>query len=398
MQSPFIPATSPRSTGKGRVLIVDDEPAVLAVFRKLVARDGFDVETAESGEAALELVRASRFDAIVSDIAMPGMSGIDLLRAVRAHDLDVPVLLLTGGPSVETAAYAVELGAYRYLLKPIEIGVLVKTIGDAVARHRLAQVRREAAEQLGATAGPISDRAGLEVRFQRALDTLWMAYQPVVSWSERRIYGYEALMRCREPALPHPGAVLDAAERLGRLDDLSRVVRDQVGRAVASLADGEFMLINLHANDLLDETLYAADSQLTRHAARVILEITERASLEHVHDVRARVVRLRAHGFRVAVDDLGAGYAGLTSLAQLEPDVVKLDMSLVRGVNLEPIKQRLVGSFATLCRDLHIEVIAEGVETAEERDAVVACGGNLLQGFLFGRPQPGFQGATWPRG
>jgi EAL domain-containing protein (putative c-di-GMP-specific phosphodiesterase class I) len=97
---------------------------------------------------------------------------------------------------------------------------------------------------------------------------------------------------------------------------------------------------------------------------------------------------LRALGFRIAIDDLGAGYAGLTSFAILEPEVVKLDMSLVRGVNDEPIKRRLVSSMVTLCKELGILVVAEGIETEAERETLASVGCDLLQGFLLGRPAP----------
>ena len=86
------------------------------------------------------------------------------------------------------------------------------------------------------------------------------------------------------------------------------------------------------------------------------------------------------------MDDLGAGYAGLSSFAALEPDVVKLDISLVRDVDREPVKRKLVGSLAALCRDLRVTVLAEGVETAGERDVLVELGCEWLQGYLFGRP------------
>jgi EAL domain-containing protein (putative c-di-GMP-specific phosphodiesterase class I) len=91
-------------------------------------------------------------------------------------------------------------------------------------------------------------------------------------------------------------------------------------------------------------------------------------------------------GFKIAVDDLGAGYAGLTSFAQLEPEVVKVDMSIVRGIDLSSTKQKLLGSIAGLCRDLRIDLIAEGIETAAERDTVARLGGDLCQGYFFARP------------
>src|SRR5207249_3254913 len=98
---------------------------------------------------------------------------------------------------------------------------------------------------------------------------------------------------------------------------------------------------------------------------------------------------------RIAVDDLGAGYAGLSSFAQLEPEVVKLDMTLVRDAPGSLTKQRLIRSMVTLCDEMGLTVVAEGVETAAERDVLVALGCHLLQGYLLGRPGRPFPEVTW---
>jgi EAL domain-containing protein (putative c-di-GMP-specific phosphodiesterase class I) len=126
-----------------------------------------------------------------------------------------------------------------------------------------------------------------------------------------------------------------------------------------------------------------------------VLEVTERATLDDVPDVRERVARLRALGFRIAIDDLGAGYAGLSSFASLEPDVVKLDMSLVRHAHQHDTKRKLIQSITTLCRDMHMQVVAEGVETSDERDVLIECGCDLLQGYLFAKPGAPFPGVAW---
>jgi EAL domain-containing protein (putative c-di-GMP-specific phosphodiesterase class I) len=146
------------------------------------------------------------------------------------------------------------------------------------------------------------------------------------------------------------------------------------------------IFVNLHVLDLVDEDLYDPATPLAAFAGRVYFEITERAALEKVHDVRERVARLRALGYRIAVDDLGEGYSGLTSFAQLEPEAVKLDMSLIRGVDIVPMKKKLVRAMATLCRELDARLIAEGVETEAERDTLIELGGDLLQGYLFAKP------------
>jgi EAL domain-containing protein (putative c-di-GMP-specific phosphodiesterase class I) len=150
------------------------------------------------------------------------------------------------------------------------------------------------------------------------------------------------------------------------------------------------LFVNLHTHDLLDEELFDRDRPLARIADRVVLEITERASLHHIGDVQSRISRLREMGFRIAVDDLGAGYAGLTSFAQLEPEVVKLDMSLVRGIHGQPTKQTLVRTMITMCHELGMKVVAEGIETCEERGAIIEAGCDLMQGYLFARPGPAF--------
>src|SRR5262249_1405072 len=121
-----------------------------------------------------------------------------------------------------------------------------------------------------------------------------------------------------------------------------------------------------------------------------VLEITERGALDEIDDVNKRIVRLREMGFRVAIDDLGAGYAGLSSIAVLEPDFVKLDMSLTRDLAASPLKRRLVSSMVEPGRDLRMCLVAEGVETTAELDVLRSLGCDLLQGYHFARPSPEF--------
>jgi EAL domain-containing protein (putative c-di-GMP-specific phosphodiesterase class I) len=150
------------------------------------------------------------------------------------------------------------------------------------------------------------------------------------------------------------------------------------------------LYINLHPQDLRDDSIYLATAPLSNLAPRVVLEITERASLSGIDELPARIRTLRQMGFRIAIDDFGAGYSGLGTFAQLEPEVVKLDISLVAEVHKSPTKQKLIRSMTDLCHELGIQVIAEGIETAEERDSVLSLGCDLLQGFLFARPELGF--------
>jgi EAL domain-containing protein (putative c-di-GMP-specific phosphodiesterase class I) len=231
----------------------------------------------------------------------------------------------------------------------------------------------------------LADRAGLEACFESGLRSLRLVYQPIV-WSKNgAVYGYEALARTSEPRLPHPGVLFDVAERLDRVHELGRAVRNKAAEFL-SLGRIRVAFVNVHAKELADDALLLPDAPLSRHARSVVLEITERQSIEGVPDVRERIKALRALGYRLAIDDLGAGYAGLTSFTALEPNVVKLDMALVRGCDGEPMKQQLIRSMTSLCRELGALVVAEGIETQAERDTVAGLGCDLLQGFLLGRP------------
>jgi EAL domain-containing protein (putative c-di-GMP-specific phosphodiesterase class I) len=379
---------------KGRILIVDDEPTLRRVYARMLRASGYTVEEAANGKQAVRLIRDTAFNVIVSDIGMPGIDGVELLRQVRERDLDVPVLLITGQPAVETAIRAVEYGAIRYLLKPIDEKTFVENVELAARLHQMAKLKRQALSLLGDAVHQPGDRCGLDASLTRALTSLWMAYQPIISWTGRTLYAFEALLRTTEERFPHPGALLEAAERLGRVHDVGRATRAHVAARVLE-SPAECVFVNLHTHDLLDPDLYEADSPLSKVAEKVVLEITERATLDDVKDVPQRVANLRTLGFRIAIDDLGAGYAGLTSFAQLEPDVVKLDMSLVRDVHQHPTKRKLVSSMAALCRDMGIKVVAEGIETAEERDVLVECSCDLLQGYLFARPAEPFPAVDW---
>jgi EAL domain-containing protein (putative c-di-GMP-specific phosphodiesterase class I) len=380
---------------RGLVLLVDDEPTIVRGFARILTAAGFSVEIAHDGREAAELARGKSFDVIVSDIAMPEMNGLQLLRSVREHDLDVPVILMTGGPAVESAVQAMEYGALRYLIKPVEAKQLEEVVSRATRLHQMAKIKREALELFRLEGKHLGDRAGLEVRFANALKTLWLAFQPIVSWSNKSVLAYEALVRNEEPTLRAPPDLFEAAERLGRLKELGRIIRDRVAQTLIDTPTECELFVNVHALELDDDSLLSPLPPLSAVAKRIVLEITERAPLEKIKDVNGRVAQLRAMGYRIAVDDLGAGYAGLTSFAQLEPEVVKVDMSLIRGLDQSPTKQKLVRSMVSLCRDLDIKMIAEGIETIEERDTLVRLGGDLCQGYLFARPGRAFPGVKF---
>ncbi len=372
-----------------RILIAEDDHLQLRAYARALRAVGFEVDHADNGEAAVNLLLNGSYDAVVSDISLPLIDGVGVLQAAHRRDPDMPVVLITGTPRLDTAVAAVENAAFRYLLKPLAPADLQDTVIYCAQMHRLAILRRMAINTAGEAWSPAEDHAGLTEALDRALTSIWMAFQPVVSLKSKRIFAYEALLRSEETMLGNPCALLSAAERLGRVGEIGRMVRDRVALEVPS-CPAQFVFVNLHSHDLLDDHLYDSNSLLSKVADRVVLEVTERASLASVTDIEARMAQLRGLGFRIALDDLGAGYSGLASFTTLQPEVVKYDMSLVRGVESSPTRRKVISSMTSLFAEMDMRVVAEGVETTAERDTLTELGVDLLQGYLFAKPARGF--------
>ncbi|MDG1478313.1 MAG: EAL domain-containing protein [Myxococcota bacterium] len=371
-----------------RILLVEDEEAVANAQRKLLDLAGYHTDIVSTGEAAMRRMESSGYDLILCDIGLPDMDGLDVLRNVRQRDPDVPVVFVTGTPSLDTAIKAVDQHAFRYLLKPVAPKLLLETVRDASQIAKFARLQRQALEcawQENET-NPID----LSHAFDFAMDTLWIAFQPIISWNGQKVVAYEALVRNDESILARPPELITAAGRLGRLPELSRRIRAQVADMVAVLPKDVQIFINLLPTDLNDDELLSLSAPLSQIADRVVLEITESEPLTVVRNLQVRLNRLRMLGYRIAVDDLGEGHAGLNAFVQLQPDIVKLDRCLIREIDQNNTRREVVGAMIELCSNMNIQLVAEGIETPQERDVLVALGADWLQGYLFARPAKGF--------
>lgn len=371
-----------------RVLVADDDDAFLALVERSLSRAGYTLQLARDGRHALEALERFAPHVLITDIGMPGTDGIELARAARRIDPDLQVVLMTASPDVHTATTAVELGAFRYLSKPFKKDDLLHVIERAMEECGRASQRRGALGLLRCYEDEQRKSVELRTTFSEVLGSLWMAYQPIVRAIDEEPAAFEALLRSRDQRLPNPGAVIDSAERLGAIHELGRTVRARAAAPFAADPGGSVLFVNLHPHDILDEDLYSPDSPLSKIAYRVVLEITERTTLDAIPDLRERVTRLRELGFRMAVDDLGVGFSAISTIAIVEPEVVKLDMSLVRDVHLSRTKAHIVRHLVAMTHDQDGLVVAEGIETEDEKKALVDLGCDLLQGYLIARPAP----------
>ena len=215
-----------------------------------------------------------------------------------------------------------------------------------------------------------------------------MAFQPIVSFSSGEIFAHEALVRGAngEPA----GKVFAHLneETLYQFDQTCRVtaIKDAARCGIDTDISINFMPNAVYrAETCIRRTLEAA-AEVSFPLERIIFEVTESDEIPDRAHLRNILDYYKQRGFRTAIDDFGEGYAGLNLLAEFIPDLVKLDMALVRSIDSDTNRRTIVKHLVRLCRDLGIDVIAEGVETIDERNALLDLGVALFQGYLFARP------------
>ncbi len=369
-----------------RVLVIDDEPAVLKVLGLVLQRRGFNVDTMSSAKDALKQIPQQKYHAILSDIIMPEMTGVEFLRELRRHDLDVPVILMTAGPTLDSAIDAVEYGAQQYLLKPVEPDALVTAVGRAVALGELARAKREALAGGARKSVSLNERADLEAVLKRAYETIRIAFQPIVSLKKKSLVGYEALMRCDETLFASYGALLAASDRVAWRPIMARTIYQRIAAACTELPDGALLFVNVHPWDAQEGLLTGAEAPLEPLAQSIVLEISDRTPPAQIDALANGLAALRGAGYRIAVDDMGTGATGMHSYTKLAPDFIKLDRALTSGLDADPARTKMAKGMYALCRELGVPVIAEGVETPAERDALAAIGADLAQGHAFGVP------------
>lgn len=218
-----------------------------------------------------------------------------------------------------------------------------------------------------------------------------MAFQPIINIANQTIFAYEALVRGlnQEPA----------AQIFDQINDTNRYRFDQSCRAkaiklAAELGMQSFLSINFLPNavyspELCIRTTLDAAETFGFPIEKIIFEITEGEKIEDKTHVREIVEYYKAKGFKTAIDDFGAGYSGLNLLAEIQTDIIKLDMALIRHVDCDRIRQVIVKGIIQVCKELSITIIAEGVETYEELRTLQDFGIELFQGYYFAKP--GFQ-------
>lgn len=365
-----------------RILAVEDDALVRRCIRRILTRKGHEVIEAAHGPEGLRHAAEQSFDVALVDYNLPMLDGVEVLQRLRELQPGCLRVLVTGQLDLPMVVGAVNRGEItRVIEKPFKSKALVEAVNEVLRTRQIMKDVMKVQEE----AASAEERRMLEECL--AGDDVQIALQPILHAPDGCVYAYEALLRSSHPVLNGPMPVLRAAEQHGMLARVAEVVVERCHRWMQVLPDHVRLFMNLHPDELADpEGVTARLMPLAPWAQRIVLEITERSKLQGLDQWERSVEAVTELGFSVAVDDLGAGYSSLSVLAELQPSYIKVDMSIVRGVDHEPQKRRLVELLCRFAEATDALLVAEGVETPEEAETLRAIGAHLLQGYLFGRP------------
>jgi len=217
---------------------------------------------------------------------------------------------------------------------------------------------------------------------------LYSVYQPIVDIVSGRVHGYESLMRVDHPAIRDTQAVIGYSEKFNLYRDLSHLTNRNALRALRRLGPDQKLFLNLHPNDFREYATLSDRSNpfYRKDLSRLVFELTERHYVKDPERLNSQLKFFKAFGVGIAIDDLGSGYSSLEMLTRLEPDYIKLDMSLIRQIHQNVRQQKLIRSLLYYGEQIGCQCIAEGVETREELDELKAMGCRLIQGFCLAHP------------
>ncbi|MFD1363961.1 EAL domain-containing protein [Actinoplanes sichuanensis] len=211
-------------------------------------------------------------------------------------------------------------------------------------------------------------------------------FQPVLRLSDGAVIAYEALARFHKDTCLNPDIAFAAANEAGLGVELELLAMRRALAALDEVPAGAYLSTNLSVEAILDPRVQEI---LLAHAhRRIAVELTEHTQVFDYPGLVAVTEQLRAYGIRIAVDDAGAGFASLSHILQLRPDIIKLDITLTSGIDMDPVRMALARCLAGFASDIGAMLVAEGIETEAEREKLQELGIRLGQGYLLGRPAP----------
>lgn len=376
------------------VTLADDESHVLEYVRTVLEFDGFEVlGTAHDAAGAIRLAQALRPDVAILDLYMPG-SGLTAAQTIADSTPNTHVMVLSAESDGREVLPLLRAGIDGYVVKGCTPNQLTQAIRDVVAGGLFLspEVTRAAVGELTSRLQDEADEMhDIRERQARVVDTIEhrrfaIHFQPILQLSDGRTHAVEALARFSALPTRTPNEWFAEASDLGLRTSL------EIATALAALSE----LDRLHP-ELRQSVNLSPEAALSGQLAalldgvepdRVVLELTEHAPVHDYPALRAALRPWRTQGARLAIDDAGGGYASLRHILNLVPDYIKLDVDLTRHIESDPERQALARALIGFADELGASVIAEGVESAAQMEALRLLGTHFVQGYHVGRPLP----------
>ena len=376
-----------------RVLVADDDAVVRGAMRALIsAEQSLELVALAEGVAdAVELAGTHQPDVAVVDVRMPSGGGLAATRGIRARSPQTKILAFSADGDRKMVIDMLSAGAAGYVVKGVSGAEIVSAIvstarGESVLSTEIAGgVVGELTDALARERREVEMRAGRAERIKSILEPgfLETVFQPIVDIRTGRHVGLEALTRVGVVGREQPAPWFAEAEAVG----LGRELETHAAEAALShldlIPDDCFLAVNLSPSSMNGWCVDDAG-----RCDRIVIEITEHARVDDYAELERALADARAAGLRVAVDDVGAGFASLRHILNLGPDFIKIDRSLTRDVHTDRSRRALAAALVALSAELGSMAVAEGIETREELDALRALGVHCGQGFYIARPQP----------
>jgi EAL domain-containing protein (putative c-di-GMP-specific phosphodiesterase class I)/CheY-like chemotaxis protein len=379
-----------------RVLVADDDPHVRDAMIDLIGNEtSLDlVAVAEDAGKAIELAERFRPEVALVDVRMPGGGGARVARELRARSSETRVIAVSAHPERDLIQHMLGAGVTSYLVKGASSEEILAAIHECVEGNPTfsSGVTPTLVEEIsGYLRKREEDSAALLRRSIRALkviqgEGLAVALQPIVDLETGAIDGVEALARFTPPP-PEWGPLewFQEAEAVGLRVELEQAALDRCLDELNNLPDRWFLAVNLSPDTITTEA--TARSLQHEQSSRIIVEITEHAPVTDYDELFEALADFRSRGGRLAIDDAGAGFASLRHVVALLPDVIKLDISLTRGIDQDRNRRALASAMISFATEIGATIVAEGIETPEVLEALRALGVRYGQGFHLGRPR-----------
>ncbi|MHB0927850.1 MAG: EAL domain-containing response regulator [Candidatus Nanopelagicales bacterium] len=380
-----------------RVLVVDDNPANTLLVSRILKRAGLlEVIELQDPRRVQELLAEMDPDLVLLDLRMPMMDGFEVLDLIQrqAAGTYLPVVVVTADDSRESVERALGMGAHDFLVKPFNAAELVLRVRNLLL-NRLAyqELRRSRAwlrtrlDLFEPDLGDVGeDPVAVRALIQSTIDSgaFNIALQPVVDMRDGSTLCVEALARFPDGVLGNAAVWFAAALELGLASELEIVAARKALTLIPTLPARVMLAVNVSPETVMSGLAERLGIEVPWD--RVVLELTEHVPVEDYALLNRALAPLRQSGAQVAVDDTGAGFASLRHILGLHPDTIKIDIGITRGVDTDPSRAAIAGMLVRFADEVGVRVIAEGVETEGERNALLALGAFYGQGYLLGRP------------